>query len=278
LLQLALELPDDLPITFVPAEALNLSADEDYASVVALVEELHPVLVVIDSSIAVSGVTEERDNNAVRAFMKGRVVPLARQHGATVLILGHSPKPPTQAGARFTDEHVARGAGDWRNASDVTLYLRKEPTLGAAAVVLRHSKIRIGRRHAPLWFTLDETEAGGIRLTLGGSYDEATAQASGGALAKAITAALDILRASQGVLMDALIKQLITAGLAKATARRALETLRGRPKSPWPVGPIAGRVFAVVDEVKEGRSLRLTLVPDRLDQAAPPSADDEEDA
>jgi putative DNA primase/helicase len=275
LLQVALDLPADLPITFLPAETLNLSRDEDYAAVVALVEQIRPVLIVVDSAIAVSGVAEEKDNNRVREFMQGRVLPLARQHKATVLVLGHSPKPSQQPGVKFTDEHVARGAGDWRNASDVVLYLRREPSLGAAAVVLRHAKVRVGSRHAPLWFTLDEADNGrGVRLTLGGTYDDASAQASG-ALAKAIMAALDVLRVAPGIFAADLVKRLEGAGMAVATGRRAVGVLRGQAKHPWPCGPLAGKVFAVVDESREGKRPRLVLDPSRLDQAAPASADEE---
>lgn len=272
LLQTALGVPEDLPITFLPASALNLSNDADYRAVVALVETLKPVLIEVDSAIAVSGVTEEKDNNAVRAFMKTRVVPLARTHGATVVVIGHSPKPSQQPGVQFTDEHVARGAGDWRNAADVVLYLRREPALGPAAVVLRHAKVRIGQRHAPLWFTLDEPPTGGATLTLGGAYDEVSAQATG-ALAKAIGAALEILRTTPGLFVGDLITQLGGRGTAKATARRAVGVLRGARKHAWPHGRLAGQVFGVVDEATEGRRVRLVLDSTRLEQALPASND-----
>jgi hypothetical protein len=268
LLQAALGLPLDLPITFLPAESLNLSRDEDYQAVLAVVAHLQPVLIVVDSAIAVSGVNEERDNSAVRAFMQTRILPLARRHHATVVVIGHSPKPPQQPGMKFTDEHVARGASDWRNAADVVLYLRRDPSLGHAAVVLRHAKVRIGRRHAPLWFTLDESTAGAVALTLGGSYDEAAAQATG-ALAKAIASALEVLRTSPGLFAGDLVKQLASSGIAQATARRAVGVLRGSAKHPWPHGPLAGKVFAVVDEAPEGRRTRLVLAPTLVDQAVP---------
>lgn len=268
LLQTALDLPQDLPITFLPAESLNLSRDEDYQAVLAIVEQLAPILIVVDSAIAVSGVSEERDNSVVRTFMQTRILPLARRHHATVVLIGHSPKPPQQPGMKFTDEHVARGASDWRNAADVVLYLRRDPSLGQAAVVLRHAKVRIGRRHAPLWFTLDETTPKAVMLTLGGSYDESAAQATG-ALAKAIAAALEILRKGLGLFASDIVKQLVSAGVAQATARRAVGVLRGSAKHPWPHGPLAGKVFAVVDETPEGRRKRLLLDPTLLDQAVP---------
>ena len=278
LLQSALGLAEDLPITFVAAEALNLSHEADYAQIVALLEQTPPALVVVDSAIAVSGVAEERDNSAVRAFMQRRVFPLARQHRATVLVIGHSPKPPREAGSTVTDEHVARGAGDWRNASDVVLYLRREPSLGAQAVILRHAKLRIGRRAAPLWFTLDEDVAtGGVALTLGGAYDETTAQASG-VLAKAVAGALAALRAAPaGLTVSDLAKQVSTGppGTTRRTARRAVDVLRGKPGTAWPAGPHAGQPFAVVDEAKVGRSVRLLLDPTRVAAAASPPPDDD---
>lgn len=272
LLQAALGLPEDLPITFLPASALNLSDETDYRTVRTLVETLRPVLITVDSAIAVSGVTEEKDNNAVRVFMKTRVLPFARQFGATVVVIGHSPKPPQQPGAQFTDEHVARGAGDWRNAADVVLYLRRDAALGPAAVILRHAKVRIGQRHTPVWFTLDEPTPGAARLTLGGTYDEVSAQASG-ALAKAIGGALEILRATPGLFVGDLLTQLAGRGTTKATARRAVGVLRGLRKHTWPYGRLGGQVFGVVDEATEGRRVRLVLDPTRVEQALPTSED-----
>jgi hypothetical protein len=105
--------------------------------------------------------------------LKTRILPLAREHGATVLLIGHSPKAPTQPGATFGDEHVARGASDWRNAADTLLYLKRDRTLGECAATLKHAKQRIGPRHPPLWFELQEPEPGrAVRLVYGGHFSE----------------------------------------------------------------------------------------------------------
>src|SRR5262249_33590992 len=156
LLKRGLGLPDDLPIHFVPAESLFFTDAADYAAVIQLVQEIRPAAIIIDSAIAVADLENENDNAQVRRFMKTRIASLARNRGPTVHLIAHSPKPPIKPGLRFSDEHVARGASDWRNAADVVLYLRRERTLGADAVVLKHAKARIGRRHAPIWFALEE--------------------------------------------------------------------------------------------------------------------------
>src|SRR5262249_32482192 len=73
LLKRGLELPDDLPIFFVEAGGLNFNEDADYAAIVALVTQLRPVLIVLDSAIALSGLARENDNSEVRAFLKTRI-------------------------------------------------------------------------------------------------------------------------------------------------------------------------------------------------------------
>jgi hypothetical protein len=119
MLKAGLGLPDDLPITFVPAEALCLGTEEDYQCLLRLVEQLRPVAVFIDSAIALSGITDENANVEVRSFMRGRILPLARRHGATVYLIGHSPKPPKEAGARSltNTSPVALGNGGTRPTS-----------------------------------------------------------------------------------------------------------------------------------------------------------------
>jgi hypothetical protein len=261
LLKAGFGLPDTLPLTFVPAERLSLGNDHDHAEVVALVRELTPALIVIDSAIALSGIKQENDNAEVRAFMQTRILPLAREHGATVYVNVHSPKPPTQPGARFTDEHVARGAGDWRNAADVMLYLRRDATLGEQAVVIRHAKCRIGPRHRPLWFALEDTTPGqAVQLVYGGTYDEDSGQGASAGLARAVSAAVDRLKATpSGIYRAALEQDLVAAGVSKATFRRALDVLRA--KTPWPYGSQRGRKHAVVDEDRQGKRVFLTFLP-----------------
>ena len=258
LLKAGLELPDDLPITFVDAGGVSLSDPEDYAAVVALVAQLRPVLIVLDSAIALSGLARENDNTEVRAFMKTRILPLARTHGATVLLIGHSPKAPTQPGVAFGDEHVARGAGDWRNAADTLLYLKRDRSLGEFAVVLKHSKQRIGPRHAPIWFELQEPEPGrAVRLVYGGRFSEA-AQGIQAGVQKAVATAAGILKAAPaGLFQRDLGEQVLAAGISKATYRRALDVLRGR--KPWPYGPLRDKTQAVVTEVRHGKHVHLTV-------------------
>jgi len=254
-------LPDDLPITFVAAESLRLSNEADYKEVLRLVEQLEPVAIFIDSASALSGIANENDNPEVRRFMQDRVMPLARRYGATVYVIGHSPKPPAQPGGRFTDEHVARGASEWRNAADVVLYLRRDATLGPQAVVLRHAKQRVGRRPTPIWFSVEDVEPErSARLVYGGTYAEETGQAGAAGLARAVAAVVDALKAAPTRLsLSDLQKQLAAAKFSTATLRRAVDVVRG--KLPWPSGPLRGRKEPIVTEEREGKRLFLLLIP-----------------
>jgi hypothetical protein len=261
LLKAGLGLPDDLPLTFVPSDGLCLGTDADYVAVRALVQDQAPQVIVIDSAIALSGLADENDNPAVRSFMRRRVLPFARQDGAAVLLIGHSPKPPVQAGARFTDEHVARGASDWRNAADAVLYLRRDPSLGAGAVILRHAKTRVGARHAPVWFQLEDTVPGhAARIVYGGAYDDTSGQAEAAGLYRAVEATVTVLRgAPDGIPLSDLRVALTATGTSKTTARRAIDVVRS--KRPWPGGPAKGSKRAVVTEEQRGKRKVLTFDP-----------------
>lgn len=258
LLKAGLGLPDELPITFVDAGSLSLSDDADYGQIVEHVARLRPVLIVLDSAIALSGLVRENDNSEVRAFMKRRVLPLAREYGATVLLIAHSPKPPTQPGGRFSDEHVARGAGDWRNAADTVLYLKRDPSLGELAVVLRHAKQRVGPRHRPIWFRLEDVEPGqAVRLVFGGGYSE-EGQGIQAGVRKALASAVEVLKgAPTGLPLRDLRQHLATGGTTTASFRRTLDFLRGR--KPWPFGPHRGKRVAVVTEEKVGKAIVVTF-------------------
>jgi len=259
LLKAGLSLPDELPLTFIPAESLCFGDDADYAEIEALVVERKPVCMFVDSAIAVSGITQENDNAEVRRFIRARISPLARTYGSTVYVIAHSPKPSMQAGARFTDEHAIRGAGDWRNAVDATLYLRKDATLGELAVVVRHSKSRNFPKHQPIWFTLEDVIPGkAARLVYGGAYNDESGQGEAAGLLRVVMAGVEALKGSRGGLyVKGLLAQLVDGGTSKATARRALDVIRG--KKPWPGGSLRGKTHAVATEDRHGRSVFLTF-------------------
>jgi hypothetical protein len=263
LLKAGLDLPDDLPLTFIPAEDLCLGDEAHYAQVEALVASRKPVCIFVDSAIAVSGITNENDNAEVRRFIRARVAPLARKYGSTVYVIAHSPKPSMQPGARFTDEHATRGAGDWRNAVDATLYLRKDATLGELAVVVRHTKSRNFPRHTPMWFTLEDLIPGqSARLVYGGIYHDETGQGEAAGLLRTVMASIEALKASPGgIYVKGLLDQLVTGGTSKASARRALDVLRG--KKPWPGGPLRGKTKPVVAEDRHGKSVFLTFLAEQ---------------
>lgn len=256
------QLPDDLPFTVLEADQLSLRDPETWTSFTALVSNLQPRVIVIDSGISVADLDNENDNAAVAAFMKKCIAPLARVHGASVLLIVHSPKPPTQRGSLpFTDEHVARGASAWRNAADGVLYLKRDKSLGKDAVVLRPAKVRSGFRHPPIWFRVETTEkdADGqdtaVQVRYGGEFTEETGQASekAAALVKAIPVAIQVLKTTPGSRVTKLLESVVAAGVTEATARRAIAVIRGQ--QPWPSGPYRDKKQAVVDEAPGPRKM-----------------------
>jgi hypothetical protein len=265
LLRRGLDLPDELPLALLSADAISLKDKETWAHILERVEAERPRVVVIDSAIAVAELENENDNAEVMAFMKTRVNPLARIYGATVLLIGHSPKIPVQKGLVFTDEHVARGASAWRNAVDGMLYLRRDKTLGPRAIVLRPAKVRVGRRPAALWFSIEDTEtddrgeALGVQLRYGGTVDEVQ-QAEADLLGKAVEAALDLVKGRTRYGVGELAQALRDLKIAKATAARAISVLRG--KVPWPLGQHAGKQVAIVRVDRDGKRIFLTLEND----------------
>jgi len=126
-------------------------------------------------------------------------------------------------------------------------------------VVLKHAKVRVGPRHAPIWFSLEDVPgAQAVRVVYGGTYAEDTGQAAAAGLMKAILSAVDALKASpSGAYTKSLEPQLIGPGISKATARRALEVIRG--KKPWPAGSLAGKTQPIVTEDRHGRAVFLVL-------------------
>ena len=277
------KLPDDLPVTIIEADQLSLRDAATWASFTELVVTVRPVLIVVDSGISVADLESENDNAAVAAFMKRCIQPLARVHGATVLLIVHSPKPPTQRGSMpFTDEHVARGASAWRNAADNVLYLKRDKSLGKDAVVLRPAKVRAGFRHPPIWFRIETTEvdeegqAAAVQVRYGGEFAEETGQASeaAAALEKAIMAAVSVLKASPGSRVTKIVEGMAAGGISESTARRAIAVIRGHKE--WPTGAYAGKKHAVVDEAPGPRKMVFLTFNPSMEAALGPKEDDDD--
>jgi hypothetical protein len=286
LLRRGYDLPDDLPVTLLDAGSLSLRDPATWASFITLVQVQRPRLIVIDSGIAVADLENENDNASVAAFMKNCIVPLARIHGATVLLIVHSPKPPKEKGLVLTDEHVARGASAWRNSADGMLYLKRDRSLGEHAVVLRPAKARGGYRHPPIWFHIKNTEldttetppiATAVKLEYGGTFTEETGQASAAAaaLGKALEAGIQVLKQTPGSRIQVLVDALVGLKISEATARRAIAVLRGHKE--WPAGPYVGKKQSVVDEAPGPRKMVFLTFNPSMDAALAVSASEDDD-
>lgn len=262
ILSRGLRLTGPLPFTHLDFSAVSLRDDDALTEFLELVKTAKPRFVGIDSAIAVADLENENDNAEVQRFMREVVLPLSRIHGATTKLIAHSPKPPTHKGLVFTDEHVTRGASAWRNAVDGVLYLRRDPDLAPGAVIVRQTKVRVGRKAIPFWFTLEdhEIDSEGNALAVsplkGGDMTPAVAEDS--LLHKATLVALRILQGTTGTGLKELSALITHAGIKPGTAERAIKVIRG--KHPWPGGPHAGKTDSAVNEEKGlGKGILLAL-------------------
>jgi hypothetical protein len=114
----------------------------------------------MDSGIGRSGLENENDNPAVRHFMATRIVPLARRHGCTPLLVAHAGKPSQIPGSRPVED--PRGAGEWKNAVEVTIAVRKilgEPDTS----LMKLRKMRRGRhQNLALKVSVVDVEVAGL--------------------------------------------------------------------------------------------------------------------
>jgi hypothetical protein len=94
-----------------------------------------------------------------------------------------------------------------------------------------------------------------VRLVYGGAYNEESGQGEAAGLLRNVMAAVESLKASRGLYVKGLLAQLVDGGTSKASARRALDVIRG--KKPWPGGLLRGKTHAVVTEDRVGKSVFL---------------------
>jgi len=241
-----------LPFYFMTADAPLLGDEHSYQRFVETIRSHSPQKVVLDSAIALSGLANENDNAEVRRFLQERVVPLARRHGCTVLLLAHSAKPsPMAGGTRNIDE--PRGAGEWRNAVETVIAIRQEAgRLNTSVGQLK--KLRVGAHLSrAIRFSVEDCPGGGLRVRVE-PYDAP----SGGikvsdALVKAVEKATAIMQDSERKTLKDLQTTLKNAGHLERAYRGATDVLRGR--KPWPIGQHSGEKLAVVkEEGTENRS------------------------
>jgi hypothetical protein len=232
-----------LPFYFITAEAPLLGDDASSAQLVETIRSLNPKVLVLDSAIALSHLKNENDNAEVRQFLQQRVVPLARQYGCTVLLLAHSAKPSPQSGGRLVEE--PRGAGEWRNAAETVVSVRKEPSSPNTSVA-RLTKLRIGEhREQAIRFTVEDCAEG---LTVAAMpYDSlsGTVKASGATI-KALEHAVDLVKEHERMSLKALNAALECDGHPERARRRATDVIRGRKE--WPSGQHGGKRHAIVKE------------------------------
>ncbi len=127
----------------INATEISLVSDDNVDAIVALVEEMHPDLVVIDSiqtvgvpeiAAAPGGVSQVRESAA-------RLIRLAKTSGITVVLVGHVTKEGGLAGPKILEHMV-----------DVVLYLEGDPDRGFR--VLRSNKNRFGATHVSGMFDM----------------------------------------------------------------------------------------------------------------------------
>lgn len=75
--------------------------------------DFKPALIILDSFVAIHGGSDENSSGSVRALYQNGIFPLARETGATVLVLHHNNKTPSES--PFAK---VRGSGDIAGAPD----------------------------------------------------------------------------------------------------------------------------------------------------------------
>jgi hypothetical protein len=233
-----------LPFYFITANAPLLGEDSSYQAFVEKIIELRPRVVVLDSAIALAALTDENDNAGVRRFLQQRVVPLARQHDCTVLLIAHSPKPlPQGKGPRSIDE--PRGAGEFRNAVDTVISVRKDGGTPNASVV-RLTKLRVGEHREQAIHFIVENSTQGLRVSAA-PYDSVSGSVKApGAVIKALEHAVAIMKEHGRMTLKDLNAELKNDGHPERARRRATDVIRGRKE--WPSGQYDGKRRAVVEE------------------------------
>jgi hypothetical protein len=235
---------DALPFHFITADAPLLGDAPSYNLFLEEIVRLRPRVVVLDSAIALADLKDENDNAGVRRFLQQRVVPLARQHGCTVLLIAHSAKPsPQTKGMRPVDE--PRGAGEWRNAVETVISVRREPAMLNTSVV-RLTKLRVGEhREQALRFTVENHERG-LRVSVA-PYDSLSgAVKASAAVITALEDAVAIMKEHGCMTLKDLNAALKNDGHPERARRRATDVIRGRKE--WPSGQYDGKRQALVEE------------------------------
>lgn len=152
--QLGLRNEDAPHMRYLHEQGIRMDKEPD-----AILEEaiaFEPGLIVLDSLTRIH-TENENDAGAIARLFNDGIKPLARETGATVLLLHHARKP----GADGSSYSRARGSGDITASVDTGLDIR-QPNQGWMTVVHFKSRRRLPRR--PINARLMDTDDGKVRL------------------------------------------------------------------------------------------------------------------
>jgi AAA domain len=157
---------------YVPFPARTWTAD-DVAGLAYTAVAVRPDLVLVDSAaafLARAGLDENAAADVTR-FWQHVLVPLAREHGAAVLIIDHDAK--NTAGSRFS-----RGSGAKLAASDVMVKVELvKPFSRAENGVLRLAVTKDRRGWLHRWWDVQVRTGGGLSLVLAKGDEQGSAEA-----------------------------------------------------------------------------------------------------
>jgi len=143
---LSLRLARPTPYDYVLGDFADAEMIPEVDELFEKIEQVKPRMIVFDTITHLADLSNENDNSVVRRFLKERLLPAAREHGAAVYVVLHPPKHSSAPGAPPRSE--VRGAGAWRHAADTTLVLQRAPALGPDAATITLSKVRRGPKHS----------------------------------------------------------------------------------------------------------------------------------
>lgn len=152
--QLGIRQQDTGNFRYLHEQGIRLDKDPD-----ALMEEaiaFEPGLIVLDSLTRIH-TENENDAGAIARLFNDGIKPLARQTGASVLVLHHARKP----GADGSSYSRARGSGDITASVDTGLDVR-QPSPGWMTVVHFKSRRRLPRK--PITARLLDMDDGHVQL------------------------------------------------------------------------------------------------------------------
>lgn len=131
---------DDLNLEFIIGQHLKFTLEQDYKLLKDKIQEIKPVLVIIDSFASTNTVDEDSSKD-MRYIMDDLALPLCEEFNTGILFIDHENKG--QLGVKIVASKRTRGSGAKLDAADQGFSLDEQEGI----VIFQHSKRRYTKRH-----------------------------------------------------------------------------------------------------------------------------------